>query len=80
MASSRAPELLPADVLIEEETMPGYEAESFHPTNLGDLLHGRYEILAKLGWGASSTVWLGKDTSRYALVWSALYQASLMSP
>lgn len=67
MATTRAFGILPSDVLIEEETMPGYDAKHFYPINLGDLLGGRYKILAKLGWGSSSTVWLGRDTSRYAL-------------
>ncbi|KAK1764038.1 hypothetical protein QBC33DRAFT_562095 [Phialemonium atrogriseum] len=52
------------DVAVEKEIMPGYDAKHFHPTNPGDALDGRYKVLAKLGWGASSTVWLAKETSR----------------
>lgn len=65
MAGSQTPEILAADVPIEEETMPGYDERRFYPANPGDLLHRRYKIVTKLGWGSSSTVWLGKDTSRY---------------
>ncbi|KAJ9155425.1 CMGC protein kinase [Pleurostoma richardsiae] len=65
MATDRALGILPPDVLIEEETMPDYDARRFYPANLGDILHGRYKILIKLGWDSSSTVWLGKDTSRW---------------
>lgn len=56
MASDHALGILPPDILIEEETMPDYDASHFYPLNPGDLLHGRYQILAKLGWGSSSTV------------------------
>ncbi len=64
MANTRAIGTLSADIPIEEETIPGYDAKQFYPANPGDTLHGRYKLLAKLGWGSFSTVWLGKDTSR----------------
>ena len=31
----------------------------------GDLFRNRYKIVAELGWGASSTVWLAQDTQGY---------------
>ncbi|PWY94617.1 SR protein-specific kinase Dsk1 [Aspergillus sclerotioniger CBS 115572] len=35
---------------------------SYHPTHIGDqYLHGRYEVVHKLGFGSHSTVWLAKD-------------------
>ncbi|PYH37520.1 CMGC protein kinase [Aspergillus neoniger CBS 115656] len=50
-------------VAIEEETLPTYNAEKYYPVRLGDILHGRYQVVAKLGYGVTSTVWLGRDLS-----------------
>jgi serine/threonine-protein kinase SRPK3 len=67
MGTTMTSEIIRSDVLIEEERVSGYDAKQFYPISLGDILHGRYKILAKLGCGSSSTVWLAKDTSRYNL-------------
>lgn len=62
--TAKAPILLPEDRLIEEERAPGYRAEQFLQVHPGDVLNGKYEVLAKLGYGRYSTVWLTKDQSR----------------
>jgi hypothetical protein len=64
MPVTRSPTILPADVPIEEERIPGYDPKRFLPVNPGDLLNNRYETVAKVGWGTSSTVWLARDTQR----------------
>ena len=33
----------------------------YHPVKIGDLFHGRYHVVRKLGWGHFSTVWLCLD-------------------
>lgn len=42
-----------------------YKPGGYHPVKLGDLFPSkecsRYRVLHKLGWGASSTVWLATD-------------------
>ncbi|PWY83720.1 kinase-like protein [Aspergillus sclerotioniger CBS 115572] len=48
---------------IEEETLPTYRAEKYYPVRLGEVLDGQYQILAKLGYGVTSTVWLARDLS-----------------
>ncbi|KAH8584232.1 hypothetical protein B0O99DRAFT_647355 [Bisporella sp. PMI_857] len=63
MSYSRPPRILPADVLIEEERVPGYQPE-FYPANPGQVLNNRYKILTKIGWGTASTVWLAEDLER----------------
>lgn len=55
------PQLLPPHIPIEEELIPGYQADHFFPANPGDVLGGRFELKAKLGFGTSSTVWLARD-------------------
>ncbi|KAE8152354.1 U4/U6 small nuclear ribonucleo protein PRP4 [Aspergillus avenaceus] len=54
-------ELIDSAAEIEEETLPTYRPEKFYPIHLGETLNGRYQILAKLGYGVTSTVWLGRD-------------------
>ncbi|EPE08110.1 protein kinase [Ophiostoma piceae UAMH 11346] len=45
----------------EEENLASYNPFLFYPARPGDILHGRYLIVAKLGFGFSSTVWLCRD-------------------
>ncbi|RYP56991.1 hypothetical protein DL769_009767 [Monosporascus sp. CRB-8-3] len=49
------------DQLVEEETMPEYKPEHFHPVRLGEVFNDRFQIVAKLGYGSSSTIWLARD-------------------
>ncbi|KAI5203990.1 protein kinase [Aureobasidium subglaciale] len=49
------------DEILEEEEVPGYNAQDFYPVQLGDVFHSRYRVLAKLGFGTASTIWLSKD-------------------
>ena len=57
--------VLDKTVPIEEETVPGYRAEEFYPASIGVVLGAKYKVVAKLGFGRFSTVWLGKDIRRY---------------
>jgi serine/threonine-protein kinase SRPK3 len=73
--SDASPEPLPDSALeaareeekIEEETLPGYIAEHYYPARIGEVLHARYRIICKLGYGVYSTVWLCKDTQYVSL-------------
>ena len=47
--------------LIEEETIPDYVASRYYPVRIGEVFQDRYQIVGKLGFGASSTVWLARD-------------------
>ncbi|QPH09432.1 hypothetical protein C2857_000202 [Epichloe festucae Fl1] len=51
-------EKLPEQTKIEEETVPDYRAERFYPVRLGEIFKCRYQVVAKLGFGTASTVWL----------------------
>lgn len=59
-------EVLPLHEKIEEERIPDYKAERFYPVRLGDVFESRYQVVAKLGFGTTSTVWLCRDL-RYVL-------------
>ena len=67
MSAGRPPIVLPPDIPIEEERVPGYDPKRFLSVNPGDLLNNRYKIVVKVGWGTTSTVWLAQDTRRYVL-------------
>ncbi|KAB8270700.1 kinase-like protein [Aspergillus minisclerotigenes] len=49
------------DQLVEEEESPDYRADRFYPARLGEIFQKRYQIVAKLGFGTSSTTWLARD-------------------
>jgi hypothetical protein len=53
--------VIPTEQKIEEETHPWYEPTQYYPVRIGEILKSRYRVLGKLGYGAYSTVWLGRD-------------------
>lgn len=59
--SSEGFEKLPLDHKVEEERVPQYKPEKFYPVRLGEVLCTKYQIVAKLGFGTSSTIWLCRD-------------------
>ncbi|KAF2139556.1 uncharacterized protein K452DRAFT_254010 [Aplosporella prunicola CBS 121167] len=52
-----------ADKKVEEETLPDYVASRYYPVRIGEILRERYQVVGKLGYGATSTVWLARDLS-----------------
>ncbi|CAG7918843.1 unnamed protein product [Penicillium olsonii] len=49
-------------VPIEEvEPLEKYQPGGYHPILIGDVLHSRYRVAHKLGYGAYSTTWLCRD-------------------
>ncbi|KAI1774674.1 kinase-like protein [Hypoxylon cercidicola] len=61
-------EELPKDQEFEEEKIPGYKAENFFPVKLGDVFATKYQVVAKLGFGTVSTVWLCRDLEQNRLL------------
>lgn len=53
--------LLPTNTKFEEERLVGYQANNFYPVRLGEVFQARYQVVAKLGFGTASTVWLCRD-------------------
>ncbi|KAJ5093887.1 kinase-like protein [Penicillium angulare] len=61
---------LPDSHKIEEETLPHYVASEYYPTRIGEVINQRYQVIGKLGFGSTSTVWLARDMDnrRYAML------------
>ncbi|TEA19602.1 Serine/threonine-protein kinase SRPK [Colletotrichum sidae] len=55
--------VIPANQTIEEETLTGYKPENYYPVRIGEVFESRYQVVAKLGYGTGSTVWLCQDLS-----------------
>lgn len=50
-------------VPVEEvEKLEKYQASGYHPILIGDVLHSRYRVVHKLGYGTYSTTWLCRDS------------------
>lgn len=47
----------------EQEDPKDYKRGGYHPVNIGDVFHGRYHVIRKIGWGHFSTVWLCWDVT-----------------
>jgi hypothetical protein len=54
--------LIEYDWIKDVERLEAYRPGGYHPIMIGDILHGRYRIADKLGYGGYSTVWLARDT------------------
>ncbi|PYI01188.1 U4/U6 small nuclear ribonucleo protein PRP4 [Aspergillus sclerotiicarbonarius CBS 121057] len=65
--------LLDSSLHIEEETLPTYEAQKYYPIQQGEVLNNRYQVLAKLGYGVTSTVWFGRDLVNSSYVALKIY-------
>jgi len=47
----------------DDEGADGYRKGGYHVVTVGEVYNNRYRVLAKLGWGHFSTVWLCQDVS-----------------
>lgn len=54
----------------DEQGIDDYKIGGYHSVYIGEVLHKRYVIMQKLGWGQYSTLWLAKDfkTQTYVAV------------
>lgn len=47
--------------VLDEERFKGFSTGRYYPVNIGDVFRSRYQIIGKLGYGITSTVWLARD-------------------
>lgn len=55
-------DIIDPSIPIEEESIPTYRPEKYYPVYIGEVFNRRYQVLGKLGYGSSATVWLGRDS------------------
>ncbi|KAJ5799909.1 uncharacterized protein N7518_001977 [Penicillium psychrosexuale] len=58
---------------LEEERFEGFKKGHYYPLNIGDILRQKYQIIGKLGFGVTSTVWLAHDLEGHRYVTLKLY-------
>lgn len=56
-------EIVPPSEPLEEEHLEEFSAGAYYPVNIGDVYHSKYQVVGKLGFGSTSTVWLAKNSS-----------------
>ncbi|GJP96098.1 hypothetical protein CBS63078_568 [Aspergillus niger] len=54
-------ELLDPRIKIEEERLPTYSPQKYYPVQEGEIFNDRYQAIAKVGFGVTSTVWFARD-------------------
>ncbi|RAL07044.1 protein kinase [Aspergillus homomorphus CBS 101889] len=53
------------DDSIDEEHLPGYCSKDYYPAKPGEILADRYQLITKLGWGSTSTIWMARNMRGY---------------
>lgn len=46
---------------LGEERFEEFKKGQYYPVNIGDVFSSKYQIVGKLGFGVTSTVWLARD-------------------
>jgi len=54
-------EIIGDSVALEEEQFEEFGKGIYYPVNIGDVSASKYQVLGKLGFGVTSTVWLARD-------------------
>ncbi|KAH7306037.1 kinase-like protein [Stachybotrys elegans] len=67
--AARGFEVIPLHQMLEEEGLPFYNIEDYYPVQIGQVIKDRYQVVAKLGYGGSSTVWLARDLTEERKYW-----------
>ncbi|KAF7552431.1 hypothetical protein G7046_g7410 [Stylonectria norvegica] len=66
-------DVIDRNIPVEEEELPDYRVERFYPVHLGEVFQDRYQVVAKLGFGSSSTIWLARDLREHQYVALKIY-------
>ena len=52
---------VPASEKLDEENWAWYTPQSFYPVRIGDVVLSKYQVLYKLGYGTTATIWMCRD-------------------
>lgn len=47
--------------ILEEERFEEFKKGNYYRANIGDILASKYQVIGKLGFGTTSTVWLARE-------------------
>ncbi|KAF1948632.1 kinase domain-containing protein [Byssothecium circinans] len=62
-------EVIPATELLEEEIFDEFKTGNYYPVNIGSLFASdKYQVVGKLGFGSTSTVWLARNLQEHDYV------------
>lgn len=65
-------DIVPQSAILEEEQLDEFKQGKYFPVQIGDVYRSKYQVLGKLGFGSTSTVWLARDLE---LVSSSCHQS-----
>ncbi|KAF2027039.1 kinase domain-containing protein [Setomelanomma holmii] len=54
-------------LLFEEEQLEEFHRGVYYPVNIGDVFASKYQVVGKLGFGVTSTVWLARDLQQVSI-------------
>jgi len=54
-------QLIPEARVLEEEGLEAFRTGNYYPVTVGDIYDSKYQVLGKLGYGTTSTVWLARN-------------------
>ncbi|KAJ4989347.1 serine/threonine-protein kinase SRPK3 [Stagonosporopsis vannaccii] len=72
-------EIISDEYLLEEEALEEFESGAFYPTTIGETINSRYQIVGKLGYGTTSTVWLARDLPNRSYATLKVYSRTLQT-
>jgi hypothetical protein len=58
---TRGFETVRSSEVLDEERFEQFKQGQYYPANIGDVFSSKYQIVGKLGFGVTSTVWLARD-------------------
>ncbi|CAG8254999.1 unnamed protein product [Penicillium nalgiovense] len=66
-------EVIKPSQILEEERYQKFKKGHYYPVTIGDVLVSKYQVLGKLGFGTTSTVWLARDLQNCQYVTLKVY-------
>ncbi|KFZ12966.1 hypothetical protein V501_03950 [Pseudogymnoascus sp. VKM F-4519 (FW-2642)] len=62
-----------ASEVLEEEQFADFNTGQYYPVNIGETFNSKYQVVGKLGFGVTSTVWLARDLKEHQHVSLKVY-------
>ncbi|KAJ5513879.1 hypothetical protein N7463_003431 [Penicillium fimorum] len=66
-------EVIKPSKILEEERFAEFKKGHYYAVNIGDVLVSKYQVVGKLGFGTTSTVWLARDLEGHRYVTLKVY-------